>query len=65
MPFMKKGMETHPLAKKPTLHECKLCNKKIQQDNEFLGPHFQKEHEMGGLEYFGKYLLDDNGELVQ
>jgi len=65
MPFMKKGMETHPLAKKPTLHECKLCNKKIQQDNEFLGPHFQKEHEMGGLEYFGKYLLDENGELIQ
>jgi len=64
MPFMKKGWTTHPLAKKAVYHTCKVCDAKVLHDNEYLGPHYTKEHDMGGLEYFGKHLIDDNGELI-
>jgi len=64
MPFMKKGMKVHPLAKKAVHHNCKLCDAKILHDNEYLAPHFSKEHDLGGLEYFGKHLIDENGELI-
>jgi len=65
MPFLKKGQEEHPMAKKSKLHKCLLCDTKIIHDNEYLGAHYTKVHEIGGLPYFEAHVLDENNEIIE
>ena len=37
----------------------------IIHDNEYLGPHYSKVHEIGGLPYFEAHVLDENNEIIE
>ena len=37
----------------------------IIHDNEYLGAHYTKVHEIGGLPYFEAHVLDENNEIIE